>query len=77
VAREWFAKYSANWAENHSNRINRHFDRDILLWIAGRPIAEITRHAKGKAGETRNAPPVARTRADPTDRPGSRLQLSG
>jgi integrase-like protein/Arm domain-containing DNA-binding protein len=42
VAREWFAKYSAAWAANHSNRIIRRFDRDIFPWIGGRPIAEVT-----------------------------------
>lgn len=42
VAREWFAKYSTTWAENHGNRIIRRFERDIFPWIGGRPIAEIT-----------------------------------
>jgi Arm DNA-binding domain len=42
VAREWFAKYSATWAINHSDRIIRRFERDIFPWIGGRPIAEVT-----------------------------------
>src|ERR1019366_10238117 len=42
VAREWFAKYSASWAANHTDRINRRFKRDIFPWIGGRPIAEVT-----------------------------------
>ena len=42
VAREWFAKYSATWAANHSDRIIRRFERDIFPWIGGRPIAEVT-----------------------------------
>ncbi len=42
VAREWFAKYSATWAANHSDRIIRRFERDIFPWIAGRPIADVT-----------------------------------
>lgn len=42
VAREWFAKYSATWAEDHGNRIIRRFERDIFPWIGGRPIAEVT-----------------------------------
>jgi Arm DNA-binding domain len=42
VAREWFAKYSASWAANHSDRIIRRFERDIFPWIGGRPIAEAT-----------------------------------
>jgi integrase len=42
VTREWFAKYSAGWAESHSSRVIRLFERDIFPWIGGRPIAEIT-----------------------------------
>jgi integrase len=42
VGREWFAKYSAVWVENHGDRIIRRFERDIFPWIGGRPIAEIT-----------------------------------
>lgn len=42
IAREWFAKYSANWTSDHGNRIIRRFERDIFPWIGGRPIAEIT-----------------------------------
>ena len=42
VAREWFAKYSANWAANHGDRVVRLFERDIFPWIGGRPIADIT-----------------------------------
>ncbi len=42
VTREWYAKYSANWAESHSYRILRRFERDIFPRIGGRPIDEIT-----------------------------------
>lgn len=42
VAREWFAKNSATWAENHGSRIIRRLERDIFPWIGGRPIADIT-----------------------------------
>jgi integrase len=42
VAREWFAKNSATWAANHRDRTIRRFERDILPWIGGRPIAEVT-----------------------------------
>lgn len=42
VAREWFARNSGAWVENHGNRIIRRFERDIFPWIGGRPIAEIT-----------------------------------
>jgi integrase len=41
VAREWYAKYSPNWAEHHGDRILRRFERDIFPWIGDRPIAEI------------------------------------
>ena len=42
VAREWFAKYSANWAANHSDRIIGRFERDIFPWIGRRPMTELT-----------------------------------
>ncbi len=42
VTREWFAKYSAGWAESHSSRVMRLFERDIFPWIGGRPVSEIT-----------------------------------
>jgi integrase len=41
VTREWFAKYSPGWAESHSTRVIRLFERDIFPWIGGRPIAEV------------------------------------
>ena len=41
VAREWYAKYSPNWAEHHGDRIIRRFERDIFPWIGGRPIADV------------------------------------
>lgn len=42
IAREWFAKNSATWAENHGSRIIRRMERDIFPWIGSRPIADIT-----------------------------------
>ena len=42
LAREWFAKHSANWAAGHSDRILRHLERDIFPWIGNRPITAIT-----------------------------------
>ena len=42
VTREWFAKYSPSWAEHHSDRLIRRFERDIFPWIGGRPIAEVS-----------------------------------
>ena len=41
IAREWFAKNSATWSENHGSRIIRRLERDIFPWVGGRPIAEI------------------------------------
>jgi integrase len=42
LTREWFDKYSTNWAKTHSDRIIARFERDVFPWIGGRPIAEIT-----------------------------------
>lgn len=41
VAREWFAKFSPNWAASHSSKIIRRLERDVFPWLGGRPIAEI------------------------------------
>jgi integrase len=41
VTREWFGRYSTGWAESHSSRVIRLFERDIFPWIGGRPIAEV------------------------------------
>lgn len=42
IAREWFAKQSATWSDNHGSRIIQRLERDIFPWIGGRPIAGIT-----------------------------------
>ncbi len=42
IAREWFAKFSANWVASHGDKIIRRFERDIFPWIGANPIAEIT-----------------------------------
>ena len=42
VAREWYAKHSPNWAPAHSSKIIRRFERDVFVWIGGKPIAEVT-----------------------------------
>jgi Phage integrase central domain/Arm DNA-binding domain len=42
IAREWFSKYSATWAANHSDRVMRRLERDIFPWIGGRAISEVT-----------------------------------
>jgi hypothetical protein len=42
VTREWFGRYATRWAESHSSRVLRLFERDIFPWIGGRPIAEVS-----------------------------------
>jgi integrase len=42
VTREWYAKYSKTWNEDHGDRIIRRFERDIFPWIGGKAIAELT-----------------------------------
>ena len=42
VAREWFTKFSPNWAADHSERKIRLFERDLFPWMGEQPIAEIT-----------------------------------
>jgi len=42
VTREWYAKHSKNWNEDHGDRILRRFERDIFPWIGAKAIAEIT-----------------------------------
>jgi integrase len=42
VAREWFAKYSTSWSENHGGRIIRRLERDVFPWMGGQPIGDIT-----------------------------------
>lgn len=42
IAREWFAKHSANWDSSHGEKIIRRLERDIFPWIGVRPIAEVT-----------------------------------
>jgi integrase len=42
VAREWYAKFSPNWAASHGDKIIRRLERDIFPWMGARPVAEIT-----------------------------------
>lgn len=42
VAREWFNRYSQNWAKSHSKTVLRRLEKDIFPWMGDRPIAEIT-----------------------------------
>lgn len=41
VAREWFSKFSPNWAASHASKMLRRLERDIFPWLGKRPIAEI------------------------------------
>lgn len=41
IAREWFAKHSPNWKENHSSKILARLENDMFPWIGTRPISEI------------------------------------
>ena len=41
VGREWFGKYSPNWAASHADKIIQRLERDIFPWVGGRAIAEI------------------------------------
>jgi integrase len=41
VTREWFEKYSPNWAKSHADKIIRRFECDVFPWIGARPIADI------------------------------------
>ena len=41
VAREWYTKFSPQWAESHASKLLRRFERDIFPWMGGKAIAEI------------------------------------
>lgn len=41
VTRDWFVKFSPDWAPGHASRKLRLFERDIFPWIGRQPIAEI------------------------------------
>jgi integrase len=41
VSREWYAKFSSEWAPNHKDRVIRLLERDIFPTIGGRPISEV------------------------------------
>src|SRR3989338_4182625 len=41
IAREWFAKHSPNWKENHSSKILARLENDLFPWIGARPIGDI------------------------------------
>jgi integrase len=41
VGREWFAKFSTEWAPSHADKVIRRLERDIFPWMGKRPIASI------------------------------------
>jgi hypothetical protein len=41
VAREWFAKFSPTWADNHKDKVLLRLENDIYPWLGSRPIAAI------------------------------------
>jgi integrase len=42
VAREWYLRYSPNWAASHSKTVLRRLEKDIFPWMGDRAISEIT-----------------------------------
>ncbi|CAG0986676.1 Prophage integrase IntS [Burkholderiales bacterium] len=42
VGREWFARYSPNWAASHASKIIARLDKDVFPWLGGKPLASIT-----------------------------------
>ncbi len=42
VAREWFAKFSTNWADSHSSKVLRRLEADVFPWLGSRPVGQIT-----------------------------------
>ena len=42
IAREWFAKFSPQWAPSHADKIIRRLENDAFPWIGSRPVADIT-----------------------------------
>lgn len=41
VAREWFAKFSTNWAESHSSKVLRRLEMDVFPWLGSRAVGRI------------------------------------
>lgn len=42
VAREWFDKFSPNWATTHSSKIITRLEKNIFPWVGARPVNAIT-----------------------------------
>jgi integrase len=41
IAREWYGKFSPEWADSHASKILRRLEQDVFPWIGTRAIAEI------------------------------------
>lgn len=41
IGREWFDKFSPEWAEGHKRGIRQRLERDIYPWLGSKPVAEI------------------------------------
>ena len=42
VAREWFLKHRDTWAPSYATNVLARLENDVVPWIGGKPIAEIT-----------------------------------
>ena len=42
IAREWFGKFSTNWADSHATKIKNRLENDVYPYIGKCPINEIT-----------------------------------
>jgi len=42
VAREWFAKFSPDWASSHASKLLRRLEKDVFPWLGSRPIRQIS-----------------------------------
>jgi integrase len=42
VAREWFTKFSANWADSHSSKVLRRLEVDVFPWLGDRAVGQVT-----------------------------------
>lgn len=42
VAREWYARYSPNWAKTHAEKIIQRLERDVFPSLGARPVTDIT-----------------------------------
>ncbi|OOZ75433.1 integrase [Solemya velum gill symbiont] len=42
VAREWHAKFSANWSEGHIEKIIRRFEKDVFPWLGKKSVGQVT-----------------------------------